>query len=448
MRKTILILILCAPLIWLTCSEGLRLRDVSDWSLSNSKQAEGEDHPKPEDVAKAKSDAAAIINLPEGVTATIIRLDPPSPGASDTDPLQTAMVEHAQERVDKTEVVVRARNKGTDIKKRIEEILQGMLGPDGRPANQNPKLKDELDAYEKEVHDPDLVASARAEWAWPDLESNHGGSVIDGFYKLIDQWLAAAPDQSTAEPAELEVHADAYRKYLKDHETAKGSVAVGLAREARDRLALLERAAKLVTLLRDSSKRGIEQLNAIVGLDDNNPPQQFRKSLRHVVRVLCEALLKREPYDDTLKLSSSGSPAPEPVQRKDVQVVLKSGETVPLGNGEAVPPGTQVVDEYSLKADQVESFILPGESRDPPGPGISPLKGTEYSDGIRAYNTERDRIKEWSASALQTLQETCVQHEAGLKQGGGSNLGGQTLITRINGLLEIVRRHPSLFVAN
>ena len=54
MRKTILILILCAPLIWLTCREGLRLRDVSEWSLSNSKPTDGDDHPEAADMEKAK----------------------------------------------------------------------------------------------------------------------------------------------------------------------------------------------------------------------------------------------------------------------------------------------------------------------------------------------------------------------------------------------------------
>jgi hypothetical protein len=311
----------------------------------------------------------------------------------------------------------------------------------------NPELRSLLEDYQREVHDPELVVSAQAEAAWPDLENDHGQAVIDRFYKQIDGWSPTA-DKTTLGADSFDTHAAVYRNYLKSHESAKGSVAVALTREARDRLALLERGSKLVSLLQDSGKRGLDQLNELVRLDDNDPPKEFRTSLERIVRVLCDDLLKREPYDESVMLNSRGSPAPESIKRKDIQVVLKSGETVALGTGESLPAGTPVYDEYTLKSDQIDSFVLPGETRDPPGPGVSPLKGTEYSDAIRAFNTERDRVDRWSERELLKLQEICVKHEAALQRGGGANLGGRTLIARINGLLEIVRRHSSLFVAN
>src|SRR5262249_16215820 len=192
---------------------------------------------------------------------------------------------------------------------------------------------------------------------------------------------------------------------------------------------------------------GLDQLSELVRLGDNDPPKEFRTSLERIVHVLCDDLLKHESYDESVLLNSRGSPAPEPLKRKDIQVVLKSGETVGLGTGEPVPAGTPVYDEYTLKSEQIDSFVLPGETRDPPGPAASPLKGTEYSDAIRAFNTERDRVDRWSERELRSLQEICVKHEAALQRGGGANLGGRTLLSRINGLLEIVRRYSSLFVA-
>ena len=362
------------------------------------------------------------------------------------------MVAHAQER-DKTsgETLRKPRAREPTSRRRSSRSSRRCWARTADPPRETPKLQKSENnsiAYEKEVHDPDVIASAQAELAWPDLDSDHGRSVIDGFYMLIDHWRPAAADKILPGPSELDGHAEFYRKYLKKHESAKGpsrSAWPGIARTAR----ASERGAKLVTLLQDSTRRGSNssiKLSGSTTIIRRSGSGSRCGTLSMFSATTCSSASR---YDETLKLSSQGSLEPEPVKRKDVQVVLKGkSETVPLGNGEAVPPGTEVVDEYNLKTDQIDHFELPGETRDPPGPGIPPLKGTQYSDAIRAYNTERERIKEWSARHLQTLQEICSKHEADLKGGGSANPGGQTLLSRINGLLEIVHRHPSLFVAN
>jgi hypothetical protein len=120
---------------------------------------------------------------------------------------------------------------------------------------------------------------------------------------------------------------------------------------------------------------------------------------------------------------------------------MKSGQTVPLGPPEA--------DEYSLQSDQIKYFVLTdNRTVDPPSdPKIAPLKGTKYSDAIRAFNTERSQIKQWSETVLRKLRDTCGKYAAELASAGDSKSGGR-LIKKIDSLLEVVFRHPNAFVTS
>jgi hypothetical protein len=453
MRKNLLLLILCAPLLYIATSEGMRLYNVSTWSSPKLEAAEEDAPPKPEVLAKARKTADAIVELPGGVTAAVVRLESLTPGASQEPPLGSVVAAYAKKRAERGYDVEKAKEEGAAVEKRITEILKKMRGRDGRPTHLDNNLEQLLDDYAEKVHDPELLASARAESAWPALEESCPRSELERQYDEIDSWSPAKSEQKSLSRTIFESYEARYRDYLKEHEAAKGSsFAAKLAQEATERLELAQRGALLVDILNESvqprtgddlTNQQIDAIAAIVKLDDGNQPKRARSSLRHVLHSLCDLLLKPEPYDESVFLRSANSPARQRVNRKDVQITLKTGgEPVPLG-----PPG---IDEYNLKGDQIENFTLKstGELLNPPDAGVPPLEGTEYSDAIKAFNTARQRLKQWSDLELGRLLEICVKNQSKLEQGGGASQGGRTLISRIERLREIVRSHSSLFVAD
>ena len=334
-------------------------------------------------------------------------------------------------------------------RKAITDTLKQMAGPDGKPRRLDSKpeqslatLRRQLDEYKNMVHDPELLASARAEAAWPELDEQFPRPALEEAYKLLDQWSPRAPDATPLEREKFDAYAKGFGEYVRDHAQAKGPVAVSLTRDATERLALADRGARLVEILKNMPKGGrLEQISELVKLDDDAAPARVRSTLRGVARALCDDLLKPEPLDEDVKLISGDPPTEQTVKRKDVMIGFKTGEPLPL---ERQGKNT----EYTIKADQVDSVIVAGDVRDPPAAGVSPLKGTLYSEAIKDFNTQRDKIKRWSDTELTSLRETCLAKKAILEAGGGAGSDGQTLIKRIEGLLEIVRRHPRLFGTN
>ena len=71
MRKNLLILVLCAPLLYITASEAMRLYNVSTWSSPKADAALDDAPPKPEVLAKVKKTADAIVEVPDDVTAEV-----------------------------------------------------------------------------------------------------------------------------------------------------------------------------------------------------------------------------------------------------------------------------------------------------------------------------------------------------------------------------------------
>jgi hypothetical protein len=444
MRKNLLILFLCAPLLWITGTEGTRLYNVYKWSSPELQSTDDEPPPKPEVVAKATRAAEAIVELPDGVTATVVRLEPPPPGAPRDPQLASLALNHARKRAERAFDVEKAKDEGLIVEKQIRQILKKMRGPDGWPSVPDKDLDGALEEYVEKVHDPELVASARAQAAWVAREENFSRAELDRRFKAIDHASADAAGKG----ARFDDFVASYRGYLNDHELAKESYAAKLTGEAKARLDLAQRGAGLVNILRgsvepgtdvDPAKRRLGAIAAIAKLNEDNPPEPVHSTLRHVVRALCDDYLRPEPLDESVKLWSANTEAHEPVKRTDIQVNLKSGgEPVALG-----PDG-----EYSLPPDQIESITLlsTNEVRTPPGAGVPPLKGTDYSDAIREFNSAAAAIKQWSDDELAKLLDICTKNESKLQQGGGASKGGQTLVDRITKLREIVRSHPSLFL--
>lgn len=447
MRKTILMLLLCAPLAWITGDEGQQVYKISTWTTPQAKAQEGHD------LEKTKRTADAIVDLPEGLAAAILRLDG-SPQAPPADPalgepareLVNAVLDHAKARAKGRNRVDEARREAADKGNAIQLALERIRGGNGRLSEKElERLGELLVVYEKlRAYDPEMLASARAEADWADLENKHPRSRLDELYDQLDHWspTASTAGASLPDPAELEKHADAYRRFLDEYRLVKGAYVVDVRRQANERFELWERGAKLVKLLGLEADKRDKQIDEIVKLAEDNRSGRIEATTRRLVQLLCDDLLKPEPYDDEVLLISGQQAAPERVQRKLIKIRRKDQKVVGLDESG--------LDEYTLRREGVENFLLPmGNVRDlPDDETVAPLRGTEYTEAIRAFNLQRAQIKQWSGTELRKLRQTCEQHQAALAQGGAKSGGGPTLIGRIDRLLDIVRHHPNQFVAS
>ena len=320
MRKNLLILLLCAPLLYIAVSEGMRLYSVSTWSSPKLEVSEEDAPPKPEVLATARKTADAIVDLPDGVTGRGRPGRATAPGSPQEPPLGSVVAAYAKKRADRAFEVEKAKQEGADAEKEIEEILRKMRGTEGWPTVVNPELDGQLEEYMRNVYNPDVVASARAEAAWPARQENFPRGALERQYAAIDKW---SPDKSGTKKIDrttFDSHASSYRDFLREHGSAKGSFAVRLTGEAKERLDLAQRGDRLVDIINDSlapndsitkatdverEKRSIAAIAAIVKLDDDNAPRLVRGALRHVVHVLCDDFLKPEPLDEYVNLSST-----------------------------------------------------------------------------------------------------------------------------------------------
>ncbi len=162
MRKSLLILLLCAPLLWIAGAEGTRLYNVYRWSSPELDSTDLDQPPKPEVLARARKTADAIVELPDGVTAAVVRLEPPPPGAPLEPHLGTAVLNHAKKRAERAFEVEQAKDDGLKVEQQIRQILKKMRGQDGWPSvpDKEKELEGVLEEYVEKVHDPELVASA------------------------------------------------------------------------------------------------------------------------------------------------------------------------------------------------------------------------------------------------------------------------------------------------
>ncbi len=366
MRKSLLILLLCAPLLWIAGAEGTRLYNVYRWSSPELESTDDDPPPRPEVLAKARKTADAILELPDGVTSAVVKLEPPPPGAPLEPHVGSAVLNHSKKRAERAFEVEQAKDDGLKVEQQIRQILKKMRGQDGWPSvpDKEKELDGVLEEYVEKVHDPELVASAHAQSAWVPREEKFSRAELEGRFKAIDQW--SPKDAGKAPP--FDDFIASYRGYLNDHELAKEAYAVKLTGEAKARLALAQRGALLVSILKNSvapesdpdpMKQRIEAIAAIAKLNDDNPGEPVHSTLRHIVQVLCDEFLKPEPLDEYVSLTTANSLAPEKVKRTDIQVSLKSsGETVSLG-----PDG-----EYKIKPQDVESITLVSKMVEAPAP--------------------------------------------------------------------------------
>ena len=430
MVKTLLVLVLCAPFGWFAWNEGRRLYEMSRMP-GQPLTADPPADPDPE-LARVKKSAEAIVGLSDAVSATAIRLSGPPEGSPASGPLADAILALARAREAGHRVIEEARLKAAVVEQEITDLLR-----QGRFAELERRLKDYATL---EVHDPELLGTARAEVDWAKLEHEHPKATLDELYDRLDRWTPDTSESALPAVGDITPHREAYRVFLDAHGSAKGA-AIPRVQEARERVVLWDRGSRLVELLHSRKDRD-DQIRSVVSLvAEDTPLPRFEVTARRLLRALCGDFLKPEALDQSVLIVSDDQAVPESFPRDQVVVRWKDASLVSLDKSEC--------DEYTLPRDKVENFAVPGGGirNLPRNPQIAPLRGTEYSDAIRAYNAQRVKVTHWSETELIKLREACLAHKAALSR-GGSGSGGPTLIARIDSLLEIIRRHPNLFVAS
>ena len=444
MVKTLLVLVLCAPFGWVAWNEGRRLYETSRMPGQNLTPDLANDPAPSAELARVKKSAEAIVGLSDAVSATAIRLIDPPEGSPSSGPLADALLALTRVREEGHRVVEEARLKAAAAEQEITDLRSHLVDDKGRVGDRSAelaRLEQRLKDYATlEAHDPELLGTARAEVDWAKLEHEHPKVTLDELYDRLDRWTPDAPESALPSVGDLSPHLAAYRVFLDANGLAKSSI-TPLVQEARERVVLWDRASRLVELLHSRKDRD-DQIRSVVSLvAEDTPLPRFEASARRLLRALCGDFLKPEPLDQRVLIVSDDQAVPESFPRDQVVVRWKDASLVSLDKSE--------FDEYTLPRDKVENFAVPGGGirNLPRNPQIAPLRGTEYSEAIRAYNAQRAKVTHWSENELIKLRESCLPHKAALSR-GSSGSGGPTLIARIDSLLEIIRRHPNLFVAS
>ncbi len=130
MRKTVLMLILCAPLFWTAWQEGRRLYQVSAWSRTQPPKTDDPQHAKAAaDLKRIKKEVDAIVDLPEDVAATIVRLAP-KPADFGKGSLEKALLDHVTKRDKARQKIEQARLNAVKIENDIRDALEGLRAND------------------------------------------------------------------------------------------------------------------------------------------------------------------------------------------------------------------------------------------------------------------------------------------------------------------------------
>ena len=98
MRKTVLMLILCAPLFWTALQEGRRFYEAWTWSRTPPSKSDDPEHAKTAaELKRIKKEVDAIVEMPDSVAATIVGLDR-KPADFGKGRLEKAVLDHVTKR--------------------------------------------------------------------------------------------------------------------------------------------------------------------------------------------------------------------------------------------------------------------------------------------------------------------------------------------------------------
>jgi hypothetical protein len=436
-RKSLFMLVLCTPFIWVAGAQGYRLYKL--WNLPAPALVNDENDPPsdppPGDLARIKKSAEAIVELPDDLVSTVVRLDDPPEAASSSGDLADTLMTMARARAVGRRVVEEARGKTVAAEEKIKALLD-------RPTDLA-ELERLLQEYaELEVHDPRLLDSARAQTAWVKLDHDYPRAALDRLYDNLDRWKPETPPTALSPSGDPGRAVAAYEAFLNSPGVTRGAPHES---EARDRLILWDHGKRLVNLL-SARKDRTEQIRDLVALTAKGTShRRFEATARHLVGALCADLLRpKEKLDPIVLILSADSPKPEPFPRDRILIRWKDRKDDPPERFDE-----SVYDEYTLPVEKVDSvdvpdggnLLLSNNSKEPP------LQATPYSKAIHAYNIQREKMRDWSVDELIQLRDVCIKHQAALEN-GGSGSSGRTLIARIEALLEISKSNPNLFVAS
>lgn len=447
MRKLLLLLVLCAPLGWMAWGEGRRL--WADWRnpVDFSEPSDADVDPT---VAVAKKTAVKkadeVLSLSDELVRSAVALDDP-PQNVPPGPIAKELADVGSDRVRRRRTVNRQQDEAADLVQKIEQTLERIRGEDGKPRHRPEEIKKLRDALrrlrELAVYDADLLNSAEAEADWPKLESDHPRRDLDELYDQIDRWTPGHSDSGLAPKATVKRRTQEYRNYLDTYGKVKGSHAVALVKEARERYELWSHGADLVGEINDwpstatgraPSAADAARIRAVAEMTaSETAPAKLVASARRLVRLLSADLLPDEKLDSMVLVNDGG--VPRRILRAQLGIHWKDGGVITLEKSG--------FNEFTLKLPDVKGLVFHQQFQELPKDGSPAISPTEYSKAVNAYNTERAQIKWWSGDDLSKLRRVCNQYAGQLNR--GPDASGKTLPARIDALLAVVRDYPTLF---
>ena len=240
MVKSLLVLALCVPFGWITLNEGRRLYEMSSMPGSTSTSGPANDPSPSAELARVKKSAEAIVGLSDAVSATAIRLSGPPEGSPASGPLADTLLALARAREAGHRVIEEARLKAAAAAQEITDLRSHLVDDKGRQGRlaELAQLEQRLKDYATlEVHDPELLGTARAEVDWDKLEHQHPKVTLDEFYDSLDRWTPDTPESTLPAVGDITPHREAYRVFLDAHGSAKGA-AIPLVQGAGTRRAV------------------------------------------------------------------------------------------------------------------------------------------------------------------------------------------------------------------
>ena len=235
----------------------------------------------------------------------------------------------------------------------------------------------------------------------------HPASDLDAFYDRLNGWTPGRTDGESLDAVRAREHEAAYRKYVEAHRAAKGVDAVTLVGKARERLALwgaaptsptcssipsptgpaASRPPRSPTSRRNTRNASIRSTRSWRSPGTTRPPGSWRPR-GSILRTLCGDLLKPEDLDDDVQVIVDAQAEPELCPRKTLIINWKDQKRNALSDSG--------FDEFTIDPNKIESLVLAGGNTFEVGPNAKPLKGTDYSDAVHAFNDERAKVKQWS----------------------------------------------------
>lgn len=448
MAKTILLLILCAPLGWFAWLEASHVAAL--WGMPPTVPiATGDPSDGGDGTSLAESSAWAT-RVPDEVIRSFLTLgQAPSrnPGGRLTQTLLT--IARARDVVDQDPQVRDARSSEESSRREIEDerrrcLDAGKLLDRSAGAESIDTLKRNLNEYKRLIaFDEAFATEVLAEIRLAELDLKAGPPEIE---KALESYANGPKEGSRLSPDSTEILS--LLKQFEGFVEEFGETPPGLSKESlallRDQESLWRLLLKLAQAVETANPA--RRLDLVAGLaTEPGTPERFHLASERVALRVAGEYLRKEPLDRKVRMVADEERPEGSFDRGSVRIFWRDP---PKGVTNGVTLEASPLDEFTIKRDEVNYFSFPGGSDGViKGQDSPPLKPTEYSKIIAEFNALRAKAepRAWSDSYFQVLLRFTEEHKTILAEGGGEGSGGPTLIARIKTMITLIKNHPSLF---